>query len=165
MKKKYIALLIIFMMMFMVLSACSKDDEETTAVPQGEVYESAEGLVDENGELVEAESSGISFAQEDDEAKLRFVEKDPSEFYGSWTATSDKAIYLYGNIDITVNSNGTWTGDITGEKLGGKWKQVDDHLHMYDELFSFDLAFESSGELMLIETGDDYSFNTVMTRK
>lgn len=167
MKKKYrlISLLMIMMLMFMMLSACSKDKEESGSAPSGEVYESAEGLVDENGDIVEPETNGISFEQEEDGAKLAFVEKDPSDFYGSWTATSDRAIYLYGNIDITVNSNGTWTGDITGEKLGGKWKQVGDRLHMDDDLFSFDLAFESSGELILIETGDDYSFNTVMTRK
>ena len=166
MKRKYISVLLIFMMLFTMLSACSKnDDEDSTAAPEGEVYESAEGLVDENGELVEQESNGISFEQEDDEARLAFVKRDPPDFYGSWTATSDKAIYLYGNIDITVNENGTWTGNITGEKLGGKWEQVDDHLHMDNDLFSFDLSFESSGELILIETGEDYTFNTVMTRK
>lgn len=170
MKKKYISLLLIFAMMCMMFAACSKqndNDEGSGSVnaPEGEVYESAEGLVDENGELVEQEGNGISFKQEDDDAKLVIVDKDPSEFYGSWTATSDKAIYLYGNIDITVNENGTWTGNITDEKLGGKWEKVDDHLHMVSELFSFDLEFESSGELILKETGDDYTFNTVMTRK
>ena len=109
--------------------------------------------------------NGIAFDQEEENAKLAFIERDPSAFYGSWTATSDKAIYLYGNIDITVKQDGTWTGNITGEKLGGKWEQVGDRLHMDNDLFSFDLAFESSGELILIETGDDYSFNTVMTKK
>lgn len=164
MKFKIISLLMVFMMVFTVMSACSKD-EESGSKPSGEVYESAEGLVDENGEIVEQETNGISFEQEDEGAEIVLVETDPSKFFGSWTATSDKAIYLYGNIDITVNENGTWTGDITGEKLGGKWEQVGDRLHMDDDLFSFDLAFESSGELLLIETGDDYTFNTVMTRK
>jgi hypothetical protein len=165
MKKKYISLLLIFLIMFTVFTACSKKDKEPDSEPAGETYESAEGIVDENGELVEQEGNGISFKQEEDGAKLVIVDKDPSEFYGSWTATSDKAIYLYGNIDITVNENGTWTGNITGEKMGGKWKKVDDHLHMDSELFSFDLEFESSGELILKETGDDYTFNTVMSRK
>lgn len=162
---KYLSLLMILIMAFTMFSACSKKKDEAGKAPSGETYESAEGLVDESGDLVEQETNGISFKQEDDDAKLAFVEKDPSAFYGSWTATSDKAIYLYGNIDITVNENGTWTGNITGEKLGGKWEQVGDRLHMDDELFSFDLAFESSGELMLIETGDDYTFNTVMSKK
>ncbi|MBQ6440342.1 MAG: hypothetical protein IJJ06_09510 [Mogibacterium sp.] len=167
MKRKYTSLLMIIIMMFTMFAACSKEKEEEKAVnvPEGEVYESAEGLVDENGELVEQEGSGIEFEQEEDNAKLAFVKKDPSAFYGSWTATSDKAIYLYGNIDITVKENGTWTGNITGEKLGGKWEQVGDHLHMDNDLFSFDLSFESSGEMILIETGDDYTFNTVMTKK
>lgn len=163
MKRKYISLLLIFMMMFTLFAACSKKDESPE--PSGETYESAEGLVDENGDIVEPETSGISFEQEEDDAKIVLVEKDPSEFFGSWTATSDKASYLYDNIDITVNPDGTWSGDITGEKLKGKWKQVGDHLHMDNELFSFDLAYESSGKLLLIETGDDANFNTVLTKK
>lgn len=165
MKRKHISLLMVFVMMLTLFAACSKKDEEVINLPEGEVYESAEGLVDENGELVEQEGNGIVFDQEEDDAKLAFIERNPSDFYGSWTATSDKAIYLYGNIDITVKQDGTWTGNITGEKLGGKWEQVGDRLHMDNDLFSFDLAFESSGELILIETGDDYSFNTVMTKK
>ena len=165
MKRKHISLLMVFIMILTLFAACSKKDEEVINLPEGEVYESAEGLVDENGELVEQEGNGIVFDQEEDDAKLAFIERDPSDFYGSWTATSDKAIYLYGNIDITVKQDGTWTGNITGEKLGGKWEQVGDRLHMDNDLFSFDLAFESSGELILIETGDDYSFNTVMTKK
>ncbi|MBR3124358.1 MAG: hypothetical protein IKF42_02875 [Mogibacterium sp.] len=165
MKKKYISLLLIFMLAFVMFTACSKKSDETANAPSGEVYESAEGLVDEEGNLVEPETNGISFAEEDENAKIKIVEKDPSEFYGSWTATSDKAIYLYGNIDITVNPDGTWTGDITGEKLGGKWEQVGDHLHMEDPLFSFDLAYEASGKLLLVETGDDGNFNTVLTKK
>ena len=165
MKRKHISLLMVFIMILTLFAACSKKDEEVINLPEGEVYESAEGLVDENGELVEQEGNGIVFDQEEDDAKLAFIERDPSDFYGSWTATSDKAIYLYGNIDITVKQDGTWTGNITGEKLGGKWEQVGDRLHMDNDLFSFDLAFESSGELILIETGDDYSFSTVMTNK
>ena len=78
MKKKYISLLLIFAMMCMMFAACSKqndNDEGSGSVnaPEGEVYESAEGLVDENGELVEQEGNGISFKQEDDDAKLVIV--------------------------------------------------------------------------------------------
>ena len=51
------------------------------------------------------------------------------------------------------------------EPVFDKWKKVGDHLHMDNELFSFDLAYESSGKLILIETGEDASFNTVMTKK
>ena len=169
MKKKHFSLLLILVMIFTILAACSKkDDTENISIPSGEsgeTYESAEGLVDENGELVEQEGSGITFEQEDEDAKLVIVDKDESEFVGSWTATSDKALYLYGNLDITVNSNGTWTGNVTGEKISGKWEKVDDHLHMSSELFNFDLEFESSGDLILKETGEDYTYNTVMIRK
>ena len=87
----------VFIMILTLFAACSKKDEEVINLPEGEVYESAEGLVDENGELVEQEGNGIVFDQEEDDAKLAFIERDPSAFYGSWTATSDKAIYLYGN--------------------------------------------------------------------
>ena len=163
MKRKYISLLLIFMMMLTLFAACSKKDESQK--PSGDVYESAEGTVDENGDLVEQSGNGVTFKEEDEDAHLAFVGKEPEDLFGSWTATSDKAIYLYGNLDVTVNSDGTWTGNVTGEEIGGKWKKVGDHLHMDNELFSFDLAYESSGKLILIETGEDASFNTVMTKK
>ena len=152
-------------MLVTMFAACSKKEDESSAPASSDVYESAEGLVDENGDPVERETEGIVFDEEDDEAELEYVQRDPSDFIGEWTATSDKATYLYGNIDITVNADGTWSGDITGEQLGGKWEQEGDRLHMNDELFSFDLAFESSGKLILIETGEDANFNTVLTKK
>ena len=163
MKRKYISLLLVLMMVFTLFAACSKKDE--SAKPSGDVYESAEGLVDENGDLVEQSGNGIEFKEEDDDAHLAFVGKDVEDYVGSWTATSDKAIYLYGNLDVTVNADGTWTGNVTGENIGGKWEQVGDRLHMDNELFSFDMAYESSGKMILIETGDEANFNTVMTKK
>ena len=163
MKRKYISILLILMMALGLFAACSKKDESPK--PSGDVYESAEGLVDEEGNIIEQEANGIAFDEEDENAKVVLVKKEPSEFYGSWTATSDKAIYLYGNLDITVNPDGTWKGNITEENLGGKWKQVGDHLHMDNEMFSFDLAYESSGKLLLIETGEDADFKTVLTKK
>ena len=153
----------ILMMVFGLFAACAKKDESPK--PSGDAYETAEGLVDEDGNIIERETNGIAFDEEEEDAKVVLVEKDPSEFYGSWTATSDKAIYLYGNLDITVNSDGTWSGNITEENLGGKWKQVGDHLHMDNDMFSFDLAYESSGKLLLIETGDGADFKTVLTKK
>ena len=142
MKRKYISLLLVLMMVFTLFAACSKKDE--SAKPSGDVYESAEGLVDENGDLVEQGGNGIEFKEEDEDAHLAFVGKDVDDYVGTWTATSDKAIYLYGNLDVTVNADGTWTGNVTGEKIGGNWKQVGDRLHMENELFSFDMAYESS---------------------
>ena len=99
--------------------------------------------------------------------KLKRVKTDPAKFAGRWTATSDQAIYLYGNIDLIINDNGSWAADITEEKLGGSWKAVDDHIHLDDtsELnFDFDLAFDQSGALVMTETNEEGVINTVLTK-
>ena len=122
----------------------------------------------DEGELVERESNGIAFEEEDDEAVLEKVAVDVSDYYGEWEATSDMALYLYGSIDITVKENGTWEGEVTGEPLGGTWEDMGDHLHMNDtkaELFSFDLAFDKSGKLILIDTDSEDEVHTVLTKK
>ena len=111
------------------------------------------------------EGNGIAFDEESDGAVVETVEKDVSDFFGEWEATSDQGLYLYGSIDITVNEDGTWDGEITEEPLSGTWEDQGDHIHMNNEIFSFDLAFSNSGNLVLIDTDSDDVIYTVLTRK
>ncbi len=109
--------------------------------------------------------SDITYEDEDEESTLNKVKKDIKKFYGTWVAKSGKAEYLYGSVEITVNEDGTWSGIITDEQLGGKYEEDGDTLHMNDDLFSFDLAFSSSGSLVMIEDNDGELIKTVLTKK
>ena len=167
--KKYLSILLIFtiiLTMGLFTTACSKDDEDANANSNSSLDLDAEDSEDDaDPDLKENPSKGISYDEENDEAVIKRTKSDSTRYFGSWTALSDKAEYLYGNIDIKINEDGTWSGDITGEKLKGKWTNKGDHLHMQNELFSFDLTFDTSGNLVMIETGSDGVINTVLVRK
>lgn len=118
--------------------------------------------------LQEKETNDIRFEQEMEGAEINRTMVDPSKFTGKWEATSDQAIFFYGNVDLVVNSNGSWTADITEEKLGGTWKEAGDHIHLDDTSrldFDFDLSFDKTGALIMTETADDGTeINTVLTK-
>ena len=185
MKSKCISCMMIIAMLAFLASSCSifadKEEEEVTGDNDSSVIISQEsnevndleddaGLIDsdpDQPDLTERESNGISFDLERDGAEIKRVKTDPAKFAGRWTATSDQAIYLYGNIDLIINSNGSWAADITEDKLGGSWKVVDDHIHLDDtsELdFDFDLAFDQSGALVMTETNEEGVINTVLSK-
>ena len=185
MKRKCISFMMIIAMLAFLASSCSifadKEEEEVTGDNDSSVIISQEsnevndleddaGLIDsdpDQPDLTERESNGISFDLERDGAEIKRVKTDPAKFAGRWTATSDQAIYLYGNIDLIINSNGSWAADITEDKLGGSWKVVDDHIHLDDtsELdFDFDLAFDQSGALVMTETNEEGVINTVLSK-
>lgn len=166
MKKKYIPFLIIALLLIGALTAyiiTSHDSE----VPETEMEVDPDDLTESDDiELEEREEgSGITFDEEGDGAVVEPVKTDVSAFYGEWEATSDMGHYLYGSIDITVKEDGTWEGEITEEPLEGTWEDMGDHLHMNNELFSFDLAFSEGGNLVLIDTDSDDVVYTVLTKK
>ena len=110
----------------------------------------------------------VMFDVEDDEVPVEKVEKDVSDFYGTWEATSGRAEGLYGNITITVKEGGTWEGNVTELDLGGTWTKHSNSLHMTDTkegIFDFDLAFDKSGALVLIDPSDDDEIDIVLTKK
>ena len=43
---------------------------------------------------------------------------------------------LYGNLEITINKNGTFDANITGENLHGKWHKIDGGIEYKNELIS-----------------------------
>lgn len=76
-------------------------------------------------------------------------------FYGTWTGDSDKAEYLYGSLKITINGDGTWTGNITGEKLHGTWTEEDFGIHLHDEVLEWEanLFYTDKNNFVLSEDG------------
>lgn len=163
--KKTAVLILSLIMLTCALSACSlfggKQSSDQGSEPSG-----IENEADPNAKIIEQpEGNGIVFEEETDGLVVEKVSAEPEKYFGTWKATSDKAMYLYGNIDITVNKDGTWTANITDEDLKGTWEDEGDHLHMGGNFFEFDLAFNKDGTLFLIETGDDSNFNTVLTKQ
>ena len=111
---------------------------------------------------------GISYELEDDGAELNLVDASVDKFYGTWVANSDLAKQTYGNVEITIEAGGTWTGIITDEPLEGKWQTAEDGIALTSTLFDCKLAFSGNGTLVMIEdTGEEYADDlvTVLIRK
>lgn len=161
MRTKYTPILLIITMLFIGLNAlCFSACDSPT-------YNNLVDKVTPNNKTSDPNSEEIDVHhnQEDDEAVIERVEADESDFYGTWVAKSDRAQYLYGNIEVTVKEDGTWTGNITDEELSGKWTAKGDHLHMNNDLFSFDLAFDKYGDLIFIDSEAEDDINIVLSKK
>ncbi len=129
----------------------------------------------ESGEdVVETDvlDNGISFDEEEEGADIVKVEAPDEDFYGTWTATSGMALYLYGNIDITIKEDGTWSGNITEEDMSGTWTREGTDLHVVsdDGDIDFLFAFTEGGNLVMqrdtADEGEEADYvNTVLTKK
>jgi len=158
--KKFCIAILAFIMIFSFTACKSSDD--TSA--DGDVNEQVEEMEDE--ELVEMpEGEDTVYPEEIDGAVIEKVKTDSSKYVGTWEGRSFHAVELYGNIEVTVNKNGTWTANITEDNLSGTWKDEGDHLHMESEAFVFDLAFDKEGALVLIEGEGEDALNTVLEKK
>lgn len=150
--KKFCIAILAFIMVFS-FAACSSDSD------------AAENQPEEDVELTElAESDDVFYSEEAEGVVVERVKTDPSEFVGSWESNSNNAVLLYGNVSINVNDDGTWTANISGEELSGAWEDKGNYLHMDNEVFSFDLAFDEAGNLVMIENNDGSELNTVLTK-
>jgi hypothetical protein len=118
-------------------------------------------------EMDEAYDNGIEFEEEAEGAKLTFKSSSKEDFYGSWESTSGHSIYMYGNIDLKITADGSWTGNVAGEDISGKWTFEDPTLTLSSELFNATLSFTKDGKLILQEIREDSDepINTVLTKK
>jgi uncharacterized protein YfaT (DUF1175 family) len=89
-----------------------------------------------------------AFANEEEGADVQEVASDDSTFIGKWEATSDRAQYLYGNINLTISKDGTWSGNLTGEDFSGKWKYNGSCITISSELVKADLFKAKDGTIM-----------------
>lgn len=111
--------------------------------------------------------NGIEFEEEGEGADLQFKKADESDFYGTWEATSGNAMYLYGNVEITIKKGGKWTGNIAEEDLEGEWTYDGTTMSLTSELYNATLSFTQDGKLVMQEDRDEDGnlINTVMTKK
>ncbi len=138
--KRLISLLSIAIMLFSsacALSACSQGGP----TPESQQLESQ----------MESGSNDLenpAYANEEEGADVQEVASDDSTFIGKWEAPSDRAEYLYGNINLTISKDGTWSGNLTGEDFSGKWKYNGSCITISSELVNADLFKAKDGTIM-----------------
>lgn len=135
--------------------------DDTEAILSGDDNVDAEEDVEGNGIFYEEEMEGAPIVKKD--AK-------ESDFYGTWEATSDMALYLYGNFEITIEPGGKWRGNITEEDMTGKWRMEGGEMHVANEWIDVTLCFTEDDTMVMqrndAEEGEDEELiNTVMKRK
>ena len=93
--------------------------------------------------------NGISFDEELEDAELSFKNASQEDFYGKWHATSGQSVYMYGNVDLSINEGGQWKGSVTEESLSGTWEYSSGSLLLSSELFNAKLSFTKDGKLII----------------
>lgn len=144
-KFRLITLLVIILSLSLcIFTACSKDDDNEDMEASGADFPSSSDVQEDD----DYDYDHPEYANEDEEAVVTEQKSAQEKFYGKWIAKSDRAEYLYGNIEITINPNGTWTGNITDENHNGKWKYNGTGLTLASEWINCDLFFAQDGNLM-----------------
>lgn len=146
-------------------------DVQDSAVSDGQETEyemPEEEIVLEDDPTTKDYDNGIYFDEETEDAAIETKKASENEFIGSWEATSGQAAYLYGNVELKIETNGKWTGTITDEPLKGRWQKQGDGLYLTSEIFNCTLTFTSDGTLIMqedYEETDEEAPVVVLTRK
>ena len=63
---------------------------------------------------------------------------------------------MFGNVDLVINEDGTWTGNIVEEDFSGTWEYVDSSLNITssDNLIKWNLFYVEDGSLMFKDLDD-----------
>lgn len=162
--KKFCVAILAFIMVFSFAACNSSDDETADGSVESQIVDVEE--VEDGEDLTEMpEGEDVVYPEEVDGAKIMKVETESAKYFGTWEGKSFHAVQLYGNLEIKVKADGTWTANITDEKIRGSWKNEGDHLHMKSDVFSFDLAFDREGSLVMIEGEGEDELHTVLEKK
>ena len=164
--KKFICIMLVAAMSIFLISCGSKAPAEEPAEDDSEI------TMDDIEKMAESEDenydNGIVFDEEMDGAEITTQKKSVEDFVGSWEATSGQAKYQYGNVDFTINADGTWTGNITEEDFEGKWEESGDGIRLKSDIFECTLAFTDKGVLVMQYDPEDETgelVTSVLTKK
>lgn len=158
-------LLLLVLMLSLCMTSCLSGHGGTAG--EGGGLTTGEAQDDAPGED-NPEPRNIYFDEEEDGAEVTMAPASQDKFFGTWEATSDYAVYAYGNVEITVEPGGKWTGNITDEPLTGTWKETSEGLACTCEWIDFTLFFTDKGTLIMCEKAlEDYEedYLTVLTPK
>ena len=169
---KFIYTMLIFTMSIFLIgcSAFSEEDSDNTDSFSDSSEITMEDVMEQEAAEDEDYDNGIIFEEEDDGAELVLKKSSPEDFVGSWEATSGQAMYQFGNVDIKVRLDGTWSGNIADEDLKGSWKQYGDGIYCSSDLFEFTLAYTQNNVLIMRtvpeeDNPEDVIITTVLTKK
>lgn len=140
MKNKIVSVVLVVSVVFSAsaLVSCSKEES----------YE-AENLKRqmkiENNDL-----ENPAYENEEDGVVLSPKKHNEEDFVGNWKAPSDRAEYLYGNVNLRINEDGTWSGNITEESFQGRWKYNGTGITIRDSegIINWELFYDADGTLM-----------------
>ena len=114
-------------------------------------------------EKTEEEQIMGQFQDEDESIELHTQSVDDSFFVGTWKAETDRAVYMYGNVTITIKEDGTWVGNITDEDVHGTWRHKGDGIILESDIIPFNMVFSDNNNVLLQETDD--AVRVVLTRQ
>lgn len=149
-------------------TSSNEDTSETAVTEDNQDYVMPEEVVLEDDPTTKDYDNGINFDEEIEDAEIEYKKSSVDDFIGSWEATSGQSAYFYGNVDLTINPDGTWTGNITEEPLKGKWKEQGGGIYLTSEIFNCNLTFTADGTLIMqedYEDTDDEAVLVVLTHK
>ena len=153
-------ILLMSLSLALAFSACSGSSEGgDDAQPEEETQQEEEEDGDEYLPFEEEPDfeNGISFDEELEGTELEFKEVDENLFIGDWESTSGHSVYLYGNIDLSIKADGTWTGNVAEEPLEGTWTFDGTTFTLNNELLNATLSFTEDDVLVMQE----YRFDDV----
>ena len=150
--KRILYLILVLMMsvsMAGLLAACGDQEDETS--------ESTAESTEATTEAATTETSG----------GIVLVKTQTDNYYGTWTAESGKAEYLYGTLEFTINDDNTWEGDVNYEKLHGTWEETDLGIHLDDVVLDWkaELNYTEKGKFVLTEDDLGVGSRIVLTKK
>ena len=144
-KKTLLSLMLaLIMSMAFAMTACGSDQEEDeeVAVDPGTI-----NLMD-NPDATKAGDPALA-------KKAKKLNKDPSNFYGTWIPKSSDAENLYGNLEITINEDGTFDANITDIDLHGTWHKINGGIEYNNELISGKVFYGPTCIMTFEEFSDD----------
>ena len=147
--KPILLLLLAFVLVFsMTLTGCGKDEKAEDSTKAETTQEASDEDV-----IPTLSPEEMKEAAELKE-KAQEMNTQQDNFYGRWVATSEKAKYLYGNLEITINEDGTFTGNVTDEDFDGVWEKTDKGIRFDSELLSGELFFGDRCKLVIYDEYD-----------
>lgn len=167
MKNTFRILLALFLMtaMMCVLPACSffglDDGEGSSSGSSADKQELEAELESELGETSDIENP--TYKNEQDGAVVKEKKSDEKDFYGNWEAASDRAEYLYGNLNISIRPDHTWKANITDEDFNGTWDYNGTGITISSEIINADLFYADDGALMFKD--HDYPLDMLVLTK
>lgn len=144
------ALMLALVMAFCIGFTGCGDDEEVTDADIDYVM-NEEGMDD----AIKADPKDV--------AKAKTLNQSAESFIGKWTVTSDEAKDLYGNLEITINDDGTFDGNVTGEDISGTWTKTDEGIAYKCDLMKGSMYYGDFGK-MVIEDNENGDIKLVMQK-